>query len=225
MQGGRSWDRSSGTPGSPTVSTTPTTTSTHVDPLSWRQGLEDGVVVLVAAMDPTLEQRNAGTDGVGVARPTTSARHSGFTASGLSSGWRQRPGSTPASSTARQRPRSRYERGRWPRAASPVKPDPSGNLARSGLGRDLPLVYSASSDGPNSVKNLPKVERLAVTNRSRGRMQRVPWRPPDPRAAGVTAFALPSSLEVEAEPLPCASPPISRPERTFLSFCSRPPLR
>ena len=39
-----------------------------VDPLSWRQGLEDGVVAVVAAMEPTREERNAGADGgVGVA--------------------------------------------------------------------------------------------------------------------------------------------------------------
>ena len=36
-----------------------------VDPLSWRQGLEDVVVAVVAAMDPTKEEREAGADGVG----------------------------------------------------------------------------------------------------------------------------------------------------------------
>ena len=37
-----------------------------VDPRSYRQGLEDGVVAVMAAMEPTLEERNDGTDGVGV---------------------------------------------------------------------------------------------------------------------------------------------------------------
>ena len=39
----------------------------HVDPLSWRQGLEDGVVAVVAAMESSRDERNNGTDGVGVA--------------------------------------------------------------------------------------------------------------------------------------------------------------
>jgi len=37
-----------------------------VDPLSWRQGLEDGVVAVVAAMEPSTDERNDGADGVGV---------------------------------------------------------------------------------------------------------------------------------------------------------------
>jgi hypothetical protein len=36
-----------------------------IDPVSWRQGLEDGVVAVMAAMTPTPDESNDGAEGVG----------------------------------------------------------------------------------------------------------------------------------------------------------------